>query len=68
MGFSEFRIYLCYRFKVRVRVEIRVRENTFKYVFGQTSIRAIVLLVCLYDQNKSGFFGGPAFFQPIRAV
>jgi len=22
---------------------------------------------CLHDQNKSGFFGGPAFFQPIRA-
>jgi len=20
----------------------------------------------LHDQNKSGFFGGPAFFQPIR--
>jgi len=25
------------------------------------------LLACLHDQNKSGFFGGPAFFQPIRA-
>jgi len=24
------------------------------------------LLVCLHNQNKSGFFGGPAFFQPIR--
>jgi len=22
---------------------------------------------CLHDQNKSGIFGGPAFFQPIRA-
>jgi len=21
----------------------------------------------LHDQNKSGLFGGPAFFQPIRA-
>jgi len=26
------------------------------------------LLAFLYDQNKSGFFGGPAFFQSIRAV
>jgi len=25
------------------------------------------LFKCLHDQNKSGFFGGPAFFQPIRA-
>jgi len=27
-----------------------------------------VILACLHDQNKSGFFGGPAFFQPIRAI
>jgi len=26
------------------------------------------LLVFLHDQNKSGFFGGPVFFQPIRAI
>jgi len=25
-------------------------------------------LACLYDQHKSGFFGGPAFIQPIRAI
>jgi len=25
-----------------------------------------LLLACLHDQSKSGFFGGPAFFQPIR--
>jgi len=29
---------------------------------------AMSLLACLHDQNKSGFFGGPAFFQPIRAL
>jgi len=23
-------------------------------------------IACLLDQNKSGFFGGPFFFQPIR--
>jgi len=27
----------------------------------------MLLLGCLHDQNKSGFFRGPAFFQPIRA-
>jgi len=28
----------------------------------------ISLLACLHDQNKSGFFGGPAFIQPIREI
>jgi len=27
----------------------------------------IALIACLHDQSKSGFFGGLAFFQPIRA-
>jgi len=26
------------------------------------------ILSNLHDQNKSGFFGGPAFIQPIRAI
>jgi len=25
------------------------------------------LLACLHDQHKSGFFGGPAFIQPIKS-
>jgi len=25
-------------------------------------------IACLHDQNKNGFFGGPAFIQPIRAI
>jgi len=25
-------------------------------------------IACLHDKNKSGFFGGPAFIQPIRAI
>jgi len=25
-------------------------------------------IACLHDQNKSDFFGGPAFIQPIRAI
>jgi len=25
-------------------------------------------MVCLHNQNKSGFFGGPAFNQPIKAI
>jgi len=27
-----------------------------------------VIVACLHDQNKSGFFRGPAFFQPITAL
>jgi len=27
-----------------------------------------ILLASLHDQNKSGFFGGPAFIQPIRTI
>jgi len=27
------------------------------------------LLACLHDQNKTGFFGGPALFmQPIKTI
>jgi len=26
-----------------------------------------IYIACLHDQNISGFFGGPAFFQPIKA-
>jgi len=30
-------------------------------------VSSIALLACLHDQTKVFFFGGPAFFQPIRA-
>jgi len=29
--------------RIRVKIRVRVRGNTFKFVFGQTSIRASVL-------------------------
>jgi len=32
------------------------------------SYKSYLQLACLNDQNKSGFFGGPAFIQPIRAI
>jgi len=25
-------------------------------------------IACLHDQNRSGFFGGPAFIQPNRTI
>jgi len=36
------------------------------FFFFPKSKLITVQLACLHDQNKSGFFGGPAFFQPIR--
>jgi len=27
-----------------------------------------LFLACLHVQNKRGFFGGPAFIHPIRAI
>jgi len=37
-------------------------------VFFLTGFRRSAYLTCLHDQNESGFFGGPAFKQPIRAI
>jgi len=31
------------KIRVKVRVRVRVSGNTFKYVFGQTSIRTSIL-------------------------
>jgi len=39
------------------------RAKSFCDIFYNT-----ILLVCLHDQNKSGFFGRSAFIQPIRAI
>jgi len=37
-----------------------------KFIGIHTAVSAY--LACLHDQNKSGFSGGPAFIQPIRAI
>jgi len=48
------------------------RKNRKAWVgpfLGMKDIAEIAkLLGCLHDQNKSGFSGGPAFIQPIRAI
>jgi len=41
MSFRFTEKFLC--FWIRVEIKDRVSGNTFKYVFGQTSIRASVL-------------------------
>jgi len=48
------------------------RESYFH--FNVTHLTFIMLIsrweqiACLHDQNKNGFFGGPAFIQPIRTI
>jgi len=37
-----------------------------KTAFVLIVCKQTIYLACLHDQNKSGFFGKPAFFQPIR--
>jgi len=36
----------------------------YSYIIALIVMRVIA---CLQDQNKIGFFGRPAFFQPFRA-
>jgi len=36
------------------------------YEIKKQQTRAYFKLACLHDQNKSGFFGRPAFIQPIK--
>jgi len=56
--------------------DYRIRENValFRRPQGSphrvhcASTRHMDILACLHDQNKSGFFGGPAFIQPIRTI
>jgi len=41
--------------------------SVHSYIFhGQELIKA--LMTSLHDQNKRGFFGGPAFFHPITTI
>jgi len=44
--------------------DMQLLKASFRALSG---VFEITYLACLHDQNKSGFFGGPAFFQPIRA-
>jgi len=43
--------------------------STFAASFDSLALRwEVALTACLHDQNKRGFFGGPVFIQPIRAI
>jgi len=46
-----------------------VANNNNDAITCKTAItRWLPLIACLHDQNKSGFFGGPAFIQPVRTI
>jgi len=42
--------------------------ETVRAFFGHGGVNFLRFLARLRDQNESGFFGGPAFNQPIRAI
>jgi len=44
-----------------INVSLHIVSN-MKFVLYST------LIACLHEQNKSVFFGGPAFISPIRAI
>jgi len=47
---------------------INSSKNEPRVLINLLSVKKSVLVACLHDQNKSGFFGGPAFIQPFRAI
>jgi len=49
------------------RLRVVCRGGIEGYIVATQSLRRLYL-ECLHDQNKSGFFGGPAYIQPIRAI
>jgi len=52
------------------RRDVSLRHSTLWIIFDR--LKSLLfrgwLLACFHGQNKSGFFGGPAFIQPIRAI
>jgi len=48
-----------------IRSPTVIRQETFKRV-GPGTFQKWTISLCLHDQNKSGYFRGPAFIQPIR--
>jgi len=53
---------------------VKAQKNFFeslevrKTVLIPSYYTLLSILAYLHDQNKSGFFGGPVFIQPIRAI
>jgi len=50
-------------------VKFKIAYLTVNEIFDNFSCDiAIFIISRLHDQNKIGFFGGPTFIQPIRAI
>jgi len=43
-------------------------NETLLIMLQYVGILIMQFIACLHDQNKSGFFGGSAFIQPIRTI
>jgi len=57
---GEPRLQRCLRFGRPSGNELSTRTRG-------TRVNLSAYIACLHDQNKNGFFGGPAFFQRIRS-
>jgi len=47
---------------LRLKILKKLRTTSLNSEFS------VSYIAYLHDQNKSGFFGGPTFIQPIRAI
>jgi len=56
----------CQSYSERSSLHFKDDSNVRAVKFQQFKFRPH--LACLHDHNISGFFGGPAFIQPIRAI
>jgi len=45
-----------------------VSKNGYEWDSNPCPHQPVTYLAGLHDQNKSGFFAGPAFIQPIKAT
>jgi len=51
-----------------VEINFKVFDSLTLDPIGVRTLLYCTFIPCLHDQNKSGFFRGPVFFQPIRAL
>jgi len=66
LKFREFNCNYAHPFKILMNW---VENNVINFLLKNiSSYKTDSYLACLHDQNKSGFFRGPAFFPPIRAI
>jgi len=67
-NFAQVELHLGFAFRIRPLKSLEGNITTDTNGRIQKANLSRTLLACLHDQNKSGFFGRPAFIQPIKAI